>query len=331
MTTAAALAFAAVTTLAPASGLADTAAVLRRSRQATLAGAWDDALRELRAAARQAEGEGRRAEQALLLSEVGRVALERSFYFRRDEAGAEALIRDSLAFADTSGAERARALALLQMARLSYAQARDTGSRWEVAVDYAQRALQSWEALREPAEVAGSLYILGLVRQMRDGREQGVEEFEKMRTLAESAGDHQVTASAERHLGYAYEARHDYARALRHYERSLALLEQAGARVNVPFARITLADLRWQHLGERSEPIAILERAIVDARRARSVRAEYTARLALGRYLGELGRHEDALRHARLALAGTKAYAAATAGRTAETLIETLTRARPSR
>jgi tetratricopeptide (TPR) repeat protein len=312
--------------LAPPRAEGDTAAVLRRSRQATQHGRWDAALAELRAAAQAAEGTGRPGERALLLAEQGRVALERSFYFQRDVERAEALIREALAFAETSGAERARALALLQMARLAFSQARDAGADWAVAVDYARRALQESETLGDPVEMANAVYILGLVRQMRDGHEHGVEEFERMRALAERAGDRDVLSGAERHLGYACEARKDYTCARRHYERSLALREETGALVYVPFARITLAELRWRHMGERREPIVQLERAVSEARRARSVRAEYSARLALARYLAELGRREEALRHARRALEGTRAFRATTAGRTAETLIQQLER-----
>lgn len=302
----------------------DLAALLRETKAATMQGRWQQAARQLEDRIHAAQKGKRAGDEALLRAELGRVVLEQSFYFRQDQPAAEALIRQSLELAERQRHGRAEALATLQMARLTYTQARGTNANWDQAVQFAERSMKGWESLQEPAQVANALYILGLVRQMRDGREHGLEQFEQMLQLATVAADQEAMANAERHIGYVYEAKKDYPRALRHYERSLQLREDGGVLVNVPFALITLADLHWKAGREKQRAIQMLERAVREAQGSNSVRAEYTARLSLARYLKESGKKDEALRHARLALEGTRAYAATTAGRAAQELIDEL-------
>jgi tetratricopeptide (TPR) repeat protein len=290
------------------------------AKRATHTGRWDAAIRDLRRAMAAARRGQRAVDQARLAVELARVVIERNFYLVADRPRATRAADDALALAEAARDERVLAQALLQRARLAYTAAREDKA-WDRPTALTRRARRLFERTGDRAGVASALYMLGLIEQMQERREPARALFERQIAIADQIGDKEILANGHRHLGFVYQNAQEWTRAARQFELSLRLSEEIGSAVTVPFAMATLAELEWSQLGRKQEALARLERAVRLARRARSTRAEYQARLLLARCLLELGRRDAALVHARAARAGARRFGSQSGQDEAEELL----------
>jgi tetratricopeptide (TPR) repeat protein len=312
-----------LTLLLPASGAAapteDTTALFQETRAMTLSGRWDAALSALAAAGARAETSGDRKTQAALVTERGRVLMDRSFFHRKDPEPARTALQEGLRLAGAVKDERVAADARQYIAQLDYNDAFDTKD-WEKPRAAFLGVLELRERLGDRRGVAETLFYVGLTYEQDGKPEPAMERYARSLAISEEIGDIVLQSYAVRHIGGLQEERGDLVEAQQSIAREIDLRRRAGFTVGIPFALLQKADFLEAHGGEDGgkEAALLLEEAIAAAEKCGSARALYLARLELSRRTLSSGDPRRALALATQALEAARAYGAPSAVRTAE-------------
>jgi len=156
---------------------------------------------------------------------------------------------------------------------------------------------------------------------MQGRQEEAVKRFDKGLRFAHPLDDPLLESYFSRHLGFAAQEQGRPAEAEKGYRESLRLREKAGARVFIPFARITLANFLMENGGDRGEIRGLFEAAASTAERCGSWRAAFQARIALARLLPDV---KNKCGQALLAATAARNYGDPANVREAENLLRAL-------
>ena len=115
---------------------------------------------------------------------------------------------------------------------------------FEQATHYASVALEAFEELEDAHGRADAVHRFGLISLQERELDKALGLFEQSLYLDRLAGERPLfRADYERHVGFVYALREEYAAALPFFERSLQYREQAGALDPAMFAAISLASV----------------------------------------------------------------------------------------
>jgi tetratricopeptide (TPR) repeat protein len=215
--------------------------------------------------------------QATGLLAAGAEALTEAAFRTGDYAEADALLREALAAARTTGDRATEAAALDRLGWLMHFTAIDQGlENADADAEEAlfQQALAIRRDLDDPAGIAQSLFGVGLVNQvLRRDWVTAAPLFREALALAEQHGDLVTRSEAHRHVGFYHlveeveEEEDDPAAAVKHLRTSLDLREQHGDPRWIPSGTLALGQACLV-AGDAEEGLRLLRRAVDQARAA---------------------------------------------------------------
>ena len=129
------------------------------------------------------------------------------------------------------------------------------GRRWLTAL------LNLPMATQYPAEVALSLFGLGVLAGQQSAYELAHAALEKALEIASTINDHLLMAEVHTHLGMGLRSQGEYAQAQRHHEQGLALARAVGDKATITLALQSLAKV-LDFQGKATQAMALLEEAL---------------------------------------------------------------------
>jgi tetratricopeptide (TPR) repeat protein len=287
----------------------DETSFLKEIRNQRYKGQWDAALFTLDTEIEAANQTNNGQREAKLLVVRGRVLYERSLFFQSDATLAWESLRRAERLAESLGETKTLADALYELSRLEYREVlREENGNWGPVRQRLQQIRKTQESLRDEAGLAETYFSLGLIDQMEDRNDAAQENFQASLVLAKKTDDKETQAQIYRHIGYVQDIQGETEAAREAYSKSLELLKEIGFDVAVPFAMLTLAQFQVEQDGVSAENIELLEEAVGLAQESNSRRAEYSARLFLGRLLLQQSQWIRAADHGRKAASQASAY-----------------------
>lgn len=204
---------------------------------------------------------------------AGTEALYEAAFRTGDYNGVEALLESARARAEAAGDRAVEAGALDRLGWLLHFRAldRDRSSADADAEEALfQRSLAIWRDIEDRAGTAGSLFGLGLVRQvLRGDGPAAFPYFREALELAEAHADALLRSECHRHMGFHHLAGEEQRpeEAARHLRRSLELRHEWGDPRWVPSGTLALG-LAELAAGRRTEGTELIRQAAREARDA---------------------------------------------------------------
>jgi tetratricopeptide (TPR) repeat protein len=287
--------------------IAQAMQIVFQTQQMTLHGQWNKAASKLKVAISAAVRGDDHQTEAVLRTELARVLVDRSVYYRQDLGTATKTLEEAMRAAQFVQDQESIAALVQEEGRASYFQ-RVTTNELEEPRHFFLRALAIRNQIQDRAGLAQSYFYLGLTYQHERQATRALEYFQKSLLLAEEIGDKELQGHLHRHLGFLQEDQGRLKEAYKSYSRSLLLFQQAGATVAVPFALNVLAEFAVERHDERSRAQAMLEESIRFGRAANSTRAIAEAQMALAKIHMEQKNIPEALSFSDCAFDTAKEY-----------------------
>jgi CHAT domain-containing protein/tetratricopeptide (TPR) repeat protein len=153
--------------------------------------------------------------------------------------------------------------------------------QFEVAKQTLQKALQSYQVLKDDHGEANTLIALGRVYQDLSGYEPAIAYYQQALRIFQQANARDSEAEALMNLGHSYEVLARYEQAMRYYEQARSIYQQLTNQHGIAEALLGLGTV-YESLAQYENAIRYYEQSLAIARDLKNRRLE-------GRALGSLG------------------------------------------
>jgi tetratricopeptide (TPR) repeat protein len=208
-------------------------------------GRLDDALNLLDAGIQIAEQrEALPGDRALLLLQRGKLGATKIFLANNSLEATLADLAWAQQIAEEIDDHRLLGSALNLIGQAHYFNILSSGGQdWDAPRTYFQQALAEQEAIYDTAGACDSIFQLGLLHERKAEYDLAADHYRRVLDLTAQHDHRRERSYAARHLGFIYHGQGDLEQARRLFEESLALREQIGLKLYIPFAQIALGDV----------------------------------------------------------------------------------------
>jgi non-specific serine/threonine protein kinase len=162
-----------------------------------------------------------------------------SFWIRRNYlTEAERWTSEALRKTNETADKKVKAKAFLSLGSLN----RQVG-KYEISLDYFNKALNISEKMEDKLMIANSLEGLGAVKLMEEDLSEAKEFYQSSYKLAKELNDKYETASTANGLGIIYDLQEDYQTAVKYFEESLALAREISFNKLIQISTVNLAGM----------------------------------------------------------------------------------------
>lgn len=222
---------------------------------------------------------------------------------------AEAAAKRAIEFAEKSNGAWVIADAYELAGRIAYSRRINLGEGdYEAPLDYWQKSLTLRRKVNDTRGVIESLFRVGLIHERKDQSEKAIALYqEALRTAGEKFPLER--SNAYRHLAYQRQGQGDFDTALRYFEQSLALREEAGFVLTRSPALNSIGDL-YRRMKNYERALEYNQRAFDEAEKLGAPRFMVMALISIGETQAARGETARAIEHWRRAerLAGQIGY-----------------------